>query len=198
MGDAGTALWIAEATGTCRLALRRFRLRDEDGRLRDPGGHFHDAMVVIDENAASTRGEDGHREVRGDRVPHDDPRWPASCLCGEPFRDDDEWQCPELDWFEGSGGRFAWGIGSWDGIPGAMIRAKWRDIDGRPPAWVVFLPNGTTWCTSDRAAADGNAVGPYWEVTGTPPLITVSPSIDDRNPGRPWHGWIRSGEMTLA
>lgn len=190
----GVPLFIAEATGMCRLSLRRFRLRESD-RLEE---HFHDACVVIDENAPTTRREDGGREVTGDRVPHDDPRWPSHCACGEPFRHDDEWQCPEADWFEGGGQRFAWGIGSWDGPPGAMIRAPWRDQEGRPPAWTVFLPNHGTWNTNDRAASDDKQPGPYWTVTGTAPDITVMPSIDDRDPARPWHGWIRNGVLELA
>jgi Family of unknown function (DUF6527) len=37
-----------------------------------------------------------------------------------------------------------------------------------------------------------------WDVTGTPPQITVSPSIFDHSAGREWHGFIRDGEMTAA
>lgn len=190
----GIPLFIAEPTGTCRLALRRFRHREDDT------GHFHDATAVIDENAPVTqRNPDGIRAVAGDSVPHEDPRWPAVCSCGEPFSADDQWQVNEVEWYEGAGQRFCWGIGSWDGPPGAMIRATWRDYDDRPPGWVVFLPNGTYWNTNDRATGGGgNALGPYWDVTGTPPLITVSPSIDDRNPARPWHGWIRDGRLVPA
>lgn len=192
----GIPLFIAEPDGTCRLALRRFR-------HGDPGGHRHDAIIVIDERAAvGPRKPEGGKEqwVINDRVQRDDPRWPAACECGEPFRDDDEWQVNELDWHEGTGGRFAWGIGSWDGIPGAMIRSPWRDYDGRPPAWVIFLPNGSHWNTNDRAASrePGGKLGPYWEVTGTAPAITVHPSIDDQDPDRPWHGWIRNGELVDA
>lgn len=194
------ALFIAEATGTCRLVLRRFRHGQVDG-------HYHDATVVIDEDAPCTP-EDAvtGEHASQDRVSRDDSRWPAACSCGEPFRDDDRWQVNELDWHEGSGGRFAWGIGSWDGIPGAMMRSPWRDIPGRPLPWTVFLPNGTHWNTNERAAAAGpgnqlgsyeDRLGSYWEVTGDAPLITVSPSIDDRS-SRPWHGWIRGGKLVSA
>ena len=189
----GIPLFIAEPTGSCRLSLRRFRHR-EDG-----SGHFHDASVVIDEDAPVTPDNpDGTKPSTDHRVPHDDPRWAACCDCGEPFTDDDVWQVNELDWYEGGGQRFTWGVGSWDGPPGAMIRATWRDYDDRPPGWVVFLPNGTYWSTNDRAAREGNTLGPYWDVTGTPPKITVSPSIDDRSPARPWHGWIRDGMLDPA
>lgn len=192
----GIALFIAEPAGTCRLSLRRFRHADDRS-----GGHYHDASAVIDEDApAGPRDPLGIQIVAGDRIPRDDPRWPAACPCGEPFRDGDQWQVNELNWHEGSGGRFAWGVGAWDGIPGAMIRAPWRDNPGRPPAWMVFLPNGTSWCTNDRASAagPGNELGPYWEVTGDAPNLTVHPSINDTDPGRPWHGWIRDGLLVPA
>lgn len=194
---AGIPLFIAEPTGTSRLALRRFRHRDEIG------GHRHDATVVVGENEPVTgRGPDGTvpSRVTGERVPHDDPRWPGRCSCGEPFRDDDRWQVNELDWHEGGGHRFTWGVGSWEIPAGATMRVPWRDLDGRAPAWMIALPNGTNWCTNDRASVpgDSNGLGPYWGVTGTVPAITVSPSIDDRDPARPWHGWIRNGELVEA
>lgn len=187
------ALFIAEPTGTCRLSLRRFRY-GQDGEA-----HRHDASAVIDENAPETpAGPDGTRPVTDYRIPRDDPRWPAHCECGEPFQGDDEWQVNELSWYEGGGQHFAWGTGSWDGPPGAMIRAPWRGGSDGLPAWIVFLPNGTWWCTRDRSAGDGNQLGPQWSVSGTPPRITVHPSIDDRNPDRPWHGWIRDGQIDPA
>jgi hypothetical protein len=190
----GVPLFVAEPTGTCRLSLRRFRFRETSG------AHFHDVSVVIGEDAPASLRDDGTRVVTGDRVPHGDPRWPTSCACGELFTDSDEWQCAEQDWFEGGGCRFAWGIGSWDGPPGAMIRATWRDSepDNGCPAYIVFLPNGSYWCTRDRAAREGSQPGPQWTVTGTAPDITVTPSIDDRNPERPWHGWIRNGLLVPA
>lgn len=193
---AGIPLFIAEPTGTCQLSLRRFRYR-EDG-----AGHFHDASAVIAEDAPATpRGARGTRPGSSVSVPHDDPRWPVACSCGEPFRPDDEWQVNETEWYQGAGQRFAWGTGSWDGPPGAMIRAEWRDDSTRDngcPAYIVFLPNGSYWCTRDRSAGDGNSFGPQWSITGTPPAITVTPSIDDRDPARPWHGWIRDGQLVRA
>jgi hypothetical protein len=187
-----TALFIAQPDGTCRLALRRYRHGDSGD------SHRHDTTVFIDDNATELgRDHDGIRRTPRDLVPHDDPRWPGTCGCGEPFTDLDEWQVIQQSWYEGGGHRFPWGIGAWDGPPGAMIRATWRDIEGRPPAWTVFLPNGTFWSTNDRASAGGNGIGDYWEVTGEAPAITVHPSIDDRG-SRPWHGWIRDGQFINA
>ena len=166
----GIPLFIADPTGTCRLSLRRFRYACE-----------HDASVVIDENAPSgARKPDGtqKQQAAAKRIPRDDPRWPASCRCGEPFLDEDEWQVNEVDWYEGSGGRFAWGSGSWNGIPGAMIRSQWADVEGRPPSWTVFLPNGTSWNTNDRSSGEGSKLGPYWEVTGEAPLDRKSTRLN--------------------
>lgn len=189
---AGIALFVVEPTGTCRVSLRRFR-------LRDGGGHFHDASVVIDEDAPVTPlRPDGIKPVTDARIAHDDPRWPSRCECCEPFTEADERQVNELDWHEGGGQRFAWGVGSWEGPPGAVMRTEWRDQPGRPPSWHVCLPNGTWWNTNDRASIPGSTqVGGYWEVTGTAPLLTVSPSINDQG-SRPWHGWIRDGELQPA
>lgn len=198
----GIALFIVQPTGRCRLSLRRFRHRDQ------PAGHFHDASVVIDEDASVTPDRpDGTKPVTDHRVPHDDPRWPTACACGYEFAicdcgqpgcvAEDSWQVNELDWHAGGGQRFAWGVGSWDGPPGAVMRTLWRDVAGRPPAWHICLPNGTWWNTNDRSSGDGNQIGPYWDVTGTAPLITVSPSINDQG-SRPWHGWIRNGELVAA
>jgi hypothetical protein len=192
----GIPLFIAEATGTCRLSLRRYR-SDEDDQ-----GHWHNASVVIDGDAPVTPPKpDGTKPFIDDgRVPHDDPRWPAACTCGEAFTDDDQWQVNESDWYEGGGQRFTWGSGNWDGPPGAMFRAPWQDDitpDNGLPAWIIFLPNGTYWCTRDRSSGGGNKIGPQWSVSGTPPRITVNPSINDQS-SRPWHGWIRDGEMVPA
>lgn len=192
---APTALWIAEPTGRCRVTLRRFRHR--------PGndGHLHDATVTLSDDEQSTpRGDDGQRLDRDvwRLFPYDDPRWPAACECGEPFTADDEWQVNELDWYEGTGGRWCWGVGSWDAPAGAMFRAPWRDQDGLQ-AWMVGLPNGRTWCTLEYATVPGgHRTGSRWQVTGEPPAITVHPSINDQSPTRPWHGWIRDGKLIDA
>ena len=48
------------------------------------------------------------------------------------------------------------------------------------------------WHTRSSADQDGQ---PMWNVTGTPPEITVTPSI---NVIGYWHGWIRNGELLDA
>lgn len=75
--------------------------------------------------------------------------------------------------------------------PGAMWRWPDLDRDGRE-AWCIVLPNmaGLWWTTY---LADKTDPPKMWEVSGTPPNITVHPSIDA---GSRWHGWIKDGVMT--
>lgn len=73
--------------------------------------------------------------------------------------------------------------------------------------WWIILPNhpdiGTpghpyelSWRTTDKASD-----GQEWQVTGTAPNLTVSPSIDvlrfvdGERKGSYWHGWITDGVM---
>lgn len=99
-------------------------------------------------------------------------------------------------------------------LPGAMWRYPDGDEGGRECWWIV-LPNTKpqaagyaseiSWRTTDRASSPPHEM---WEVVGTPPLITVSPSIDVEcwrtvdgqtvRDGSYWHGFITNGEMTPA
>ena len=56
---------------------------------------------------------------------------------------------------------------------------------------MVRLPGGIDFCLDSRADCPGGEVG--WTVTGEPPHITVSPSI---NVMRTYHGFIRQGVIT--
>ncbi|MGH6654059.1 MAG: DUF6527 family protein [Actinocrinis sp.] len=81
---------------------------------------------------------------------------------------------------------------------GALLKAgdMWREseLDGvHGECWAIVLPNRTVWY-STVSAEDGS----YWKVTGSAPALTVHPSIDDRDTNRPWHGWIRNGELVSA
>lgn len=54
---------------------------------------------------------------------------------------------------------------------------------------LVILPDDGTWITTQSATGGG-----YWTVTGTPPAITVTPSIFHNSP-HGWHGFITNGEL---
>jgi hypothetical protein len=187
----GIALQIAEPTGRCRRDLRRFTFTVKVPRcLANPWGH--DAMVTIGEVP------EAEQAVHGDNWPHDDLAWPKTCTaCGYEFADDDEWQRNDNRLYRlPDGTEFAhWG--SMKNVPaGTMIRIPHYDEFSQHPerieSWLVILPDGGEWVTSQRASGGG-----FWTVSGTPPLITVSPSIWHDQPNG-WHGFIRNGELVDA
>jgi len=77
----------------------------------------------------------------------------------------------------------------WDTEVGDMWRAPSRDDPDRE-AWCVHLPgNAGFWYTTERASGTDQR----WEVNGTPPAITVTPSIDCTPY---WHGSITNGAFS--
>lgn len=59
---------------------------------------------------------------------------------------------------------------------------------GRPPI-LVFLPGRILFCVDSKCWKDRNYYG-GWQVSGTPPNITVSPSIDIQGT---YHGFLQNG-----
>lgn len=74
--------------------------------------------------------------------------------------------------------------------PGDCWREPELDADGRE-AWGIVLPNLHIWYTTDTAG------GSRWDVMGTPPDLTVHPSLNSEG-ARNWHGWIRGGRLEDA
>lgn len=66
-----------------------------------------------------------------------------------------------------------------------------RNNSGREPLMVV-LPSGDWWMLDGMACSDGKTHGDGWKVAGTPPRITVKPSIN--LVGR-WHGFLQDGVL---
>jgi len=93
------------------------------------------------------------------------------------------------------------------GDPGTMWRYPPGDEAGRECWWIV-LPNTKpdpggykeiSWRTTDHASAPPHGT---WDVSGAPPLLTVTPSIDIQcwradgvRDGSYWHGFITNGEL---
>ena len=95
---------------------------------------------------------------------------------------------------------------------GMMWRYVLGDAEGRECWWIVLpnekpvepgLPSHISWRTTDRASAPPHEM---WEVSGEPPHLTVTPSIDvecwrvgpDKQTyrdGSHWHGFITAGEL---
>lgn len=184
----GIPLQVAEPTGRYRRALRRYSL-----------GHHDECTAGGYHNTSNDTGEipaDLAEEAAGDNWPHDDPSWPATCACGYQFTEDDHWQRADREVYRLPDGReFVLSAMFGDEVPpGTMVRADWYDDhnDGRGETWLVILPDGGSWLTTQPAKGGG-----YWTVTGTPPGITVTPSIWHNAPTG-WHGWIRSGFLEDA
>jgi hypothetical protein len=82
----------------------------------------------------------------------------------------------------------------WTAKPGDMwpcpTAGEMHAVEGRAPCWIIRLPDRAwVWHTNERATDAG-----YWTITGEPPNITVTPSI---NVGPEiWHGFITNGYLT--
>ncbi|MDB5057204.1 MAG: hypothetical protein JWO59_676 [Chloroflexi bacterium] len=66
-----------------------------------------------------------------------------------------------------------------------------RNRAGQRPLW-IRLPGNVVHCI-DGASYNNGQWGAGWTVTGDPPNITVSPSINHIGI---YHGWIRGGVVT--
>ncbi len=69
-----------------------------------------------------------------------------------------------------------------------------RDWAGKRAPLYVKLPDGSEFCVDVRSSPEiGKPSGSGWKVTGNPPAITVSPSI---NIIPRYHGWLQNGVIT--
>jgi hypothetical protein len=154
-----------------------------------PAGGYHDASAGL--------GRVTERLTHGDVWDRKDARWPTTCAaCGYGFAVGDEWQLNDDAIYRlPDGAEFVFrGTFGNAAPPGTMIRAEWYDeFSDRPgQSWLISLPGGGEWITTQSATGGG-----HWTVTGTPPDITVNPSIWHNAP-RGWHGFIRDGELVPA
>lgn len=74
---------------------------------------------------------------------------------------------------------------------GFKLSAEYRrDWEGKRAPLMVILPNGSQFCVDGATTDDGDG---GWTVTGEPPLITVSPSI---NVVGLYHGFLQNGVLS--
>ncbi len=130
-----------------------------------------------------------------DPVEKADPRWPKSCECGYVYHPEDHWQWNAETLYEGSPDGKLYTLG--DHPPGAIWHCDWmEDIKNNPYAgpdgkvWALMLPSGCEWLIYGPSSQ-----GPKWDVKGTLPEITVSPSIAQQG-GRVYHGFVKNGIVT--
>jgi len=190
--------FMVRETGWSLYSLRRFRwgMYHEDGEACPtvPGKYsIHNASVDIG-YGPTLRGEpdkDGYRWLASPPVEawRPDSRWPTRCVCGYEFRPQDEWQVNLDPYYIADDGR-QWPMKQ---LPiGAMLDAWWmkrmsKFIGSDGLSLQVKLPPGGPhewWNIDGPSRGDG----PGWTRTGTPPLISVTPSIATGS----YHGFLGS------
>ncbi len=180
----GWKCFLLRESSICRRELRRYA----EGPC-SLGFHLHDVIVVIDPEISGL--EEG-AFLEGDFK--SDPRWPVQCLCGRPFTPTDHWQVHVHRLYHGAPDQKLYAIHDKDLPPGAIWEEPWRakrgwvGPDGR--SYMVRLPTRVNF-PIDEAAADGGR----WTRSGTPPHLTVEPSIHEV--GR-YHGHLKSGILSAC
>jgi hypothetical protein len=179
--------FMLEPTTRERRWLRRYRsVVAEDPCSSLPGLSYHNARVLLDEVEAPGV------PTGGDSWPHDDPRWPTRCACGYQFVEADAWQLFTERLFR----RLDTGeeVVLREAPAGAMWYADWLRFwtgpDGR--CLCVMLPDGHEWVI-DGPSTDGGS----WTREGTPPKVTVRPSIGRQRKDGGWvyHAFLTEGKL---
>ncbi len=182
--------FLLHPTKTYRVNLRRYT-RDSRCPAND-WCHNADAFMAVEEHEAAP--------TNGDEHPHDDPRWPAKCdRCDYTFVEEDQWQKNYDPIYKTEDGR-EFTLVSADQMtndkslmapPGAMWEATWMGTGPDGKSYCVRTPGGD-W------HIDGEYSHGRWTRTGTPPNLTVTPSIlCGTNPDGSWkfHGFLTSGKL---
>lgn len=77
--------FLVERTDLVAQYLRRYRSYQDTRKCLIHTDYGCEAKVRIEDVT-------GQEPTNGDSHPHDDPRWPTHCACGQAFEDTDEWQ----------------------------------------------------------------------------------------------------------
>lgn len=194
--EAVECFWV-ESTGKATRSLRRYSHIEGEGTCPDcPGQYsYHNTSVKLGEDFESsfTDDDNGSRYIASIEPDEytDDDRWPTHCSCGYEFTDEDSKQVVQEPIYESEDGRRSHTSQAHGATPtpGAMFdtfwRAQLRKEDGL--AISVVLPDGSIWCIDDEATSGG-----YWTRTGTPPKLTVTPSILVAD----YHGFLTDGVLS--
>lgn len=178
--------FFCEPIGMVQRCLRRFTSLEKECSISGYG--YHNAWVPIDRIE-----EHEEKNVSGDLWPHDDQRWPKKCVCGYAFEEVDYWQVfyTEIYKSQKDGHEYLLRF-----MPtGAMWYADWMSSKGPDGHCLCVQTPVGTWMV-DGPASDGKR----WTRTGTPPNVTVTPSIGLGLTGGKWqyHGWLRDGKLVDA
>jgi hypothetical protein len=195
--------FLLEPTSRIRVYMRVLNLYKyaEDPcpkAVADRACPCHEARVFVDERDWPII--EGHVDDSGIQIAkllEGDSRWPVVCeACGKAFAEIVGIYSDILTyrvWRAEDGREFSDDRGN--PPPGAMRRLWWMEglegyggPDGK--VYSVITPDGHDWIM-DGPASNGEAFKPGWMRTGTPPLITATPSIQTGK----WHGYLRNGEL---
>jgi len=193
--EKGVKCFMIEDTGRARVFLRRYV---GEGKCESTRVGYHNVQKLVGVHP-NPKGEDGcWHGVPAEQLGVVDADWPTACECGYQFTDEDVRQvfCDQL--YAGTHPEQGPIETTLDDAPaGAIWRASWYEqhTDYTGPdglALVCMLPGNHPWHI-DGPAMDGGR----WTRTGTPPALTVRPSILVNNPP-PYHGFLTDGELVAC
>ncbi len=186
-------MFLIAETEYCCLSLRRFSYSSSQNQCPKGKGYGHDASVVIDPKVTEPSNRVSRREEFAG-----DSRWPTKCSsCDYIFQETDQWQVNRDRLWKGSPDGKLYTMresppgATWvaDWFPDHGPNGDWSGPDGK--VWCVMLPAGVEWIIYGYAS--GPEPRKKWNVEGTPPNITVSPSIHQVGY---YHGFINGGVVS--
>ncbi len=164
--------------------------KQRGGRCEIEGNDgYHQAWVRVEDTVAHQ--DEGKNLLCEHWSSHKgDSRWPTYCACGYQFQRNDEWQVfTELIYMRDTGETMTLR----EAPVGAMWDAVWfkgaKNYGGPDGLCLVVKTPGGEWCIDGPSSAGGN-----WVRTGSPPKITVRPSIGIGNPFW-YHGFLTEGVL---
>jgi len=178
--------YLLEPTEVAEVSLRRFTYSSSATPCVHEWGH--DAKATIGQMPYPFANQlEGEHTLDG--VDRADPRWPTHCVaCQYEFMPADQWQVGKTRMYRHPGTGDLTVLGQ--APVGSMWIASWlkgtsfaKSPDG--DVLVVRTPGGD-WVVDGPASGGG-----WWTRTGTPPNITVTPSIICGS----YHGWLRDGQL---
>lgn len=189
--------WV-EPTGKAIVSMRRSAQAEEGCEHPEHEGRYgyHSKSVELGEDFDVRWTEEADGRFVASIDPEEfaeDPRWPTHCDCGYEFKAEDGIQVVQEPIMESADGRRAFTSPAYGRkpTPGAMFETYWRPAlrkeDGR--AISAVCPNGEVWCIDEEASSGG-----FWERTGEPPNLTVTPSIVAGD----YHGHLTAGSFTAG
>lgn len=214
---AWNCIFIQE-TGIVRLSLRRYA---GDKPCSVSGTGYHNAQIPIEETEQVGEGGvigdfNFEKPLMEKYIEQFDQ---MKCTCGYQFANEDNRQIfRDREYTDDQGNKFT----QRDAPIGSMWYSEWHERFSFPSpdgkALVVKLPANNEWCVDGQAsncqAPCKNCAQPFeahakgqteckdfqhsdpnhrcWQRSGTPPMITASPSI--QVPG--YHGFLQNGQLT--